>query len=86
METMVQRDPIRRPTMQQCVDRFFTICAYQPKSFLRKRFISGPEAEGARIINNVSHMFRTVKYSVLGIPPGSFIHDVYTSVTVTSVI
>lgn len=67
---MTDSNPARRPKIKQCAERFFALCAYIPKGRLRKRFVSGPEGESEKILNSVSHMFRNVKYSVLGIPPG----------------
>ncbi|GJJ14633.1 hypothetical protein Clacol_008899 [Clathrus columnatus] len=69
VETMVRSEPKLRPSMDDCVREFAKLCRYIPKSAAKKRFIYKHETEGERIINNVSHMIRNVKYSMKGTQP-----------------
>jgi hypothetical protein len=64
---MVQDDPAKRPTIDQVVKRFADMC--KKLGILKLRARVGPRDESFGAVRDFVHLFTTIKYTLLGIPP-----------------
>jgi hypothetical protein len=64
---MVHKDPEKRPTIDQVVNRFAAMCKKLGTFKLRARV--GPRDESLRAVRNFAHLFTTIKYILKGTPP-----------------
>lgn len=65
---MVQKDPSRRPTMDEVVQRFATIRAGLNNRKLRSRMVSKGEKVYHSVTRGTSHWMRQIGYIARGIP------------------
>jgi hypothetical protein len=64
---MVQDDPAKRPTIDQVVKRFADMC--KKLGILKLRARVGPRDESFGAVRDFVHLFTTIKYTLIGIPP-----------------
>jgi len=63
---MVQKDPAKRPTIDEVVNRFAEMCKKLGTLKLRGRV--GPRDELFGTVRDLAHFFTTIKYTLKGIP------------------
>ena len=64
---MIQKDPAKRPTIDEVVNRFAEMCKKLGTLKLRARV--GPRDEPFGAVRDLAHLFTTIKYTLKGIPP-----------------
>ncbi|KIJ52609.1 hypothetical protein M422DRAFT_156137 [Sphaerobolus stellatus SS14] len=68
-KSMMDPNPARRPLIQDAIKEFTRISNKLPFSKLKQRLVPRRELEITRWMNDISHFFRKVKYSVKGLNP-----------------
>jgi hypothetical protein len=63
---MVQEDPQKRPTINEVVTRFNAI--HKKLGIMKLRSRAGRRGELFGLFRDFAHLFRSVKYSLQGIP------------------
>ncbi|KAF8508731.1 hypothetical protein BU17DRAFT_77924 [Hysterangium stoloniferum] len=71
VESMTRDDPTMRPTIDRVVLEFDDLRRTLRKSKLRSRVISKNDLEVSGMFNGITHLFRTMKFAIKGIPPAS---------------
>lgn len=65
---MVQRDPSKRPTMDEVVNRFRAVWSDLSSWKLRSRVIDQEENTFDGVLRGTSHWMRRVKFMTRGVP------------------